>query len=115
MAQSFDELLGTLHSQLSDTVDNNYSTNILVVNEKRQFNPAGMDTFIAYEGDINSQIITIKCPKKHENHDLSGCEFKELKWKNLSSGVEGVSKLKMVTSYSNDDNFCVGRNQIFLC
>ena len=107
MAQSFDELLGTLHSQLSDTANNNYSTNILEVNEKRQFNPVDMDTVIAYEGDINSQIITIKCPKTHDNHDLSGCEFKELKWKNLSSGVEGVSKLKVITNYEDDNNFCI--------
>lgn len=96
---SFEDLMNEIHSQLSDTTD--YSTNILEVNEKRIFNPIEMDTIIAYEGDINSQIITIKCPKTQDNHDLSGCAFKELKWKNLSSGVEGISKLKVVETQAD--------------
>jgi hypothetical protein len=28
-----------------------------------------------------------------DGHNLSACGYKELKWKNKASGVEGVSKL----------------------
>jgi hypothetical protein len=60
---------------------------------------------IAYEGDINSQIITIQCPRKHDNHDLSLCDHKELRWKNLGSGIEGISTLNTTTPKPEDKTF----------
>lgn len=90
----FDDILDGLHtngstSKLTD------SSGVVTVNEKREFElPSdGYDTVLAYSGDINSQIITFQLPSKHENHDLHGCTFKKLKWKNLSSGLEGISDL----------------------
>lgn len=91
---SFDDILNGLHtngstSKLTD------SSGVVTINEKREFElPSdGYDTVLAYSGDINSQIITFQLPSKHENHDLHGCTFKKLKWKNLSSGLEGTSDL----------------------
>jgi hypothetical protein len=97
MAQDFNELINRLHSQLTDTTAE--GTNIITINSKRQFIPGeNFDTVIAFAGDINSQIITFKCVKIHDGHDLSSCEFKELKWKNLTSLIEGVSKLEVGTT-----------------
>ena len=92
---SFDELLSGIHDSVMDTPT--AQSNIIAVDNKRQFTPVDFDTVIAYEGDINSQIITFQLPKTHEGHELSGCTDKILKWKNLASGVEGTFKLKPIT------------------
>ena len=60
---------------------------------------------IAFEGDINSQIITFKCVRISDNHDLSFCTYKELKWKNLKSGMEGISKLELIPDKTTDSDF----------
>ena len=90
---NFSDLISSLHSNaaLQDIASD---TNIITINEKRQFIPgADFNTTIAYEGDINSQIITFRCVTTQDGHNLSACVNKELKWKNKTSGVEGVSKL----------------------
>ena len=91
---SFDELIQGLHGNqvLTDSV--NEDKNVIVIDAKRQFIPGELfDTVIAYEGDINSQIVTFKCVRYQEGHDLSACTYKELKWKNKTSGAEGISQL----------------------
>jgi hypothetical protein len=100
----FSTLISTLHGSIheddSDITDNK---NLLIINNKRQFSTtADFNTVIAYEGDINSQIITIQCPRKHDNHDLSKCS-KELRWKNLGSGVEGISNLNVDDTATSSD------------
>ena len=107
MAKSFDNLLGSLHSQVSDTAVAPYNTNILEVDEKRQIRPIEFDTVIAFEGDVNSQVITIKMPLYADNHDLSGCQKKVIRWKNLSSGIEGNSDLNIIEDSVTENNFCV--------
>lgn len=92
---NFDELLSGIHDSVADTLT--AQSNIIVIDSKRQFNPVDFDTVIAYEGDINSQIITFQLPKTHENHELAGCTDKILKWKNLVSGIEGTFKLKPIS------------------
>jgi hypothetical protein len=101
----FNTLISTLHGSIhEDAYDITDNKNLLIVNNKRQFSTtADFDTVIAYEGDINSQIITIQCPKTHDGHDLSGCTYKELRWKNLGSGVEGISNL-LVNDTTSTDN-----------
>lgn len=102
---NFGELIsglhGSIHKDVYDTINNK---NLLIVNNKRQFSTTeDFDTVIAYEGDINSQIITIQCPKTYDSHNLSSCTYKELRWKNLGSGVEGVSNLLVDnTTYTED-------------
>jgi hypothetical protein len=95
-AISFDELLANLH-QGSALIDEEQK--FITINEKREFFiPEGYNTTIAYEGDINSQIITFDLPKFHEGHNLTDCDNKILYWKNLSSGIEGKSDLKQVST-----------------
>ena len=94
---NFDSLLESLHggeSRLKDNRDGD--KNIIIVDDRRKFQPSSdFNTTIAYQGDINSQIITFKLPRFHDEHDLSGCEFKEIKWKNLSNNQEDTSSLKI--------------------
>lgn len=93
MATNFSKLIGDLHDNaiLTDSVSDD---TILIVDNKRQITAGrGFDTVVAYEGDINSQIVTIKINRTYDAHDLSKCEYKELRWKNLGSGVEGISNL----------------------
>jgi hypothetical protein len=96
---NFDELLQNLHDGAgTELVDDSAA---IVINERRQFEiPADYNTIIAFEGDVNSQIITFEIPQKHENHELSKCKYKQLRWKNLTSGLEGKSTLKII----NDEN-----------
>lgn len=92
---SFDEMLAKLHNNalLTDMEQ------CIEINNKRQFIiPPDFDTTIAYEGDVNSQIVTFVCPITHEGHDLSQCEYKKLLWVNKTSGAEGVSTLTNINS-----------------
>lgn len=88
----FDNIIKNLHGSPALTDNKEDDKNVIVINEKRQFIPgSNFNTIIAYEGDVNSQIITFKLLKAHDNHDLSKCGHKEIKWKNIASGVEGTS------------------------
>lgn len=94
-AISFDELLANLH-QGSALIDEEQK--FISINDKREFViPKGYNTIIAYEGDVNSQIITFELPIKHEGHNLSNCSIKKLYWKNLSSNIEGVADLTQLS------------------
>ena len=105
---NFDSLLESLHggdSRLKDNRDGD--KNIIIVDDKRQFQPtADFNKIIAYQGDINSQIITFKLPRYHDEHDLSECEFKEIKWRNLSSKQEDTSSLN-IDGEAQENNFYV--------
>lgn len=88
----FDDILDGLHNDGSGKLKDNPDT--IEINSKRQLIiPQGYDTLLAYSGDVNSQIITFKLPAQHEGHELTRCQHKVLKWKNLTSGLEGVSNL----------------------
>lgn len=90
---SFDNILAGLHANGSTSTLTD-SSDVVTINEKRELElPDGYDTVLAYSGDINSQIVTFKLPETHEGHNLSGCLHKKLKWKNLSSGIDGTSDL----------------------
>lgn len=102
--ENFQDLIDSLHSGVSDVIEE--EKNIIEINEKRQFIPKDFDTVIAYEGDINSQIITFKSIRYSDNHDLSACQKHEIRWKNLVSGVEGTSKLIIAEEYIKDTSFC---------
>lgn len=87
---TFEEIINELH----DSVNWQDSDGIITINNKRVFEiPDDYNTVIGYEGDINTQIITFQLPDTSEGHKLSLCQKKELKWKNLTSGAEGVSDL----------------------
>lgn len=103
--KDFSSLISGLHNTVHiDEYDE--QTNLLIVDNKRQFSTTpDFNTMIAYEGDINSQLITIQCPRKHDNHDLSLCNHKELRWKNMASGIEGISTLNKITPESEAKNF----------
>lgn len=99
---NFDKLLKSLHDdgqgEDTDMIVGSATAN-LKVDAKRQFSVVGdFDTIIGYEGDINSQIIVIELPETHAGHQLSSCTNKELKWKNLSNGAEGISTLTKKSS-----------------
>lgn len=89
---SFDELLNALHedSVAAADTDANY---IEITSSRRFVIPEGFEKTIAYEGDVNSQIITFIAPLTSDNHDLSKCTNKKLRWANLASGNEGSSVL----------------------
>ena len=94
-SQSFSDLLKDIHGYAEDPMED--SNGVIEINEKRQFIPSNdFNTVIAYEGDKNNQIITFACEQYLlDGHNLDRCAFKELKWKNLSSGREGVSTLEV--------------------
>ena len=95
--KKFDELLSDLHNDSYLQDDYSSDENVIQITGQRQFTPGSkFNTIIAYEGDINSQLITFKCPRLHDKHDLSACENKELKWRNLTSGIEGTARLKTI-------------------
>lgn len=103
MATDFSKLIGDLHDNavLTDSVSDD---TILIVDNKRQITAGkSFDTVVAYEGDINSQIVTIKINRTYDAHDLSMCTYKELRWKNLGSGVEGVSNLIVDNTNTSTD------------
>lgn len=91
---TFKQLIDALHegSGLKD------STPLLRINEYRQIILANTNSIIAYEGDVNSQIIVFDCPKIVEGHNLQNCQFKRIKWSNTSSGFEGKSTLHPVST-----------------
>lgn len=92
---SFDELLESLHGNTSLT---DSEGGYIEINSKRQFAPSeGFDTVVAYEGDINSQIITFHLPASMDGHSLSDCDEKKIKCKNIISGVEGTFDLTNVS------------------
>lgn len=97
MTKSFDNLLSDLGhvSARSTEGANSYD---LSIDERRQFRPAeGFNTTIAFEGDINSIELVIDMPIMHARHELAQCQFKELKWKNLKNGAEGISTLSPIS------------------
>ena len=101
---NFQGLIDSLHSGVSDTIEE--AKNIIEINEKRQFVPKEFDTVIAYEGDINCQIITFKSIRYFDEHDLSACQNHEIRWKNLTSGIEGTSKLSIAAEHITETSFC---------
>lgn len=107
--ENFDSLIQTLHAGqgvVKEAVSESSDSNIIIVNEKRRFQASeDFNTEIAYEGDIHSQIITFKLPKFQDSHILAECQFKDLRWKNLSSGMEGTSPLKRVEAQELETAF----------
>lgn len=89
---SFDEILASLHND-AILADDAVDTPITVTNQRQFEVPSDYDLVLGYAGDVNSQVVTFKLPRKHESHDLYACAYKKLKWKNLASGVEGTSTL----------------------
>ena len=99
MGTAFDELLADLHNTEQQQQKSGEYVGDLKINEKRQFVPINdFDTTIAFEGDVNSKEITIDILSQIKNHNLSQCEYKELRWKNLTNGAEGISKLLLAGS-----------------
>ena len=94
--ENFDALLDSLHkgaTAQAELKDSELPAKILI-NSKREFvAPQGYNTVIAYEGDVNSQIITFDCQLYHEGHKLSDCAYKQIRWQNIASGVEGNNEL----------------------
>lgn len=92
---NFETLLQDLHSSASEIAAKvEEQDEAIVIDYSRNFIiPENFNTTIAYEGDINSQIITFKCPAKAEGHSLIDCQEKRLRWVNQSSHTEGSSRL----------------------
>ena len=106
---SFDSLLSSIHSGFSATDEGtNDIKKSIKINAKRQFVPGeDFDTVIAYEGDINSQIVSFWCEGYIDNHELYSCTNHELRWKNLASGTEGTSKLTLQNPGTDKSEFAM--------
>ena len=99
--ENFDALLTNLHKGSGAKLEDQDLPQMILINEKREFIiPQDYNTIIAYEGDVNSQIITFDGPLYHEGHDLSKCDYKKIRWRNAVSGVEGNNTL--TSTVSND-------------
>ncbi len=97
---NFDEELSKLHDGEVDISDEDGA---ILIDRARRFSlPEGFNPVIAYEGDVNSQIITFHCPSSWEKHNLTGCKHKKLNWINRSSGAEGVSTLNVSLKQPTD-------------
>lgn len=110
MSSTFDEILGKLQGNLIDDKyykDPRKDSNIenpIIIDKQRQFSiPKDYNPIIAYEGDVNTQIITFACKRKYEGYDLYQCKNKKLRWYNLSSGAEGNSNLQCSIVTENQD------------
>lgn len=92
---SFDKLLGDLHKSTSEIAAKvEEQDDAIIIDQNRNFTiPENFNTTIAYEGDINSQIVTFRCPARAEGHSLINCQEKRLRWVNQASHTEGSSKL----------------------
>ena len=94
---NFDEILAGIHSSVSDPIsieDPSTPAEFITINNKREFVLSeDFNTIIAYEGDINSQIISFKLPETYEGHELAKCQYKKVRWVNKESGIEGTSNL----------------------
>ena len=97
---SFTDLMNSLHGDsIKDEVVDQPNVNYILVDTNRQFKPqSGFNSTIAYEGDINTQIITFELPATFDGHSLQNCQSKRILWKNLASGAEGSSDLKSATT-----------------
>ncbi len=107
MGTTFDELLASLHPN-SEGVPQGAtlveSDSPIKINTKRQFEvPEDYNLVLAYEGDVNSQKVTFKLPVFHENHNLSLCSLKTLRWRNTASNVEEWSNLEEIPGSSTTD------------
>lgn len=92
MATNFDEILNSLHTLAALTDEDE----IIEITSRRAFKvPSEYNLVLGYAGDVNSQIVTFGLPYKHEGHSLINCATKKLRWKNLTSGAEGVSDLNV--------------------
>lgn len=89
---NFDDILASLHDT-EFLADEQLSSPIVITSRRAYEVPQNYDLVLGYAGDVNSQIVTFQLPKKHEEHELSGCSNQKLKWKNLTSGAEGISNL----------------------
>lgn len=90
----FDSLLEQIHAGAIAAPIVSESDEHIVIDQSRQFSiPNDYNTTIAYEGDVNSQIVTFACPITSEGHNLFDCQEKRLRWVNTASGNEGSSKL----------------------
>lgn len=95
---NFDELLALIHTGASATAPSFDNDDKIIIKPDRTFEiQENFNTIIAYEGDVNSQVVTFMCEKTVEGHDLSKCQEKRLRWKNVASGHEGSSKLSIKT------------------
>lgn len=90
----FDALLNQIH-QSTQTGALAVDEDIYIkIDKNRQFVvPDDFNPIVAYEGDVNSQVITFTCPAVAEGHRLADCANKKLRWCNLASGNEGSSVL----------------------
>lgn len=108
---TFEDMLKNLHKEAGASLEDAdvyvdaegvKTIKTIKITADRQFEvPEGYNTILAYEGDINSQIVTFELANKHEGHLLAACEFKKLRWSNQSARTEGISDLKLA-SESND-------------
>lgn len=100
--QDFDALISSLHKGTGTISDAEFPDTIFIDAHRQFIFPDNYDTNIAYEGDVNSQIVTFDCPLLQENHILRDCDHKKIRWTNLSSGIEGRSDLKIVEKEAAD-------------
>lgn len=97
---NFDEILETIHNGVGITMQDEEQA--IIVDATRKFNiPTDFNTTIAYVGDVNSQIITFQLPRHQDGHDLAACQYKKIKWGNLTSKITGSSNL--IDSNNNED------------
>ena len=89
---NFDELLANLHANA--LLEDDEKEKPITITSKRTFEiPKDYNTVLGYAGDVNSQVVTFTLPRYHDGHDLSLCANKKIKWKNLTSGIEGNTSL----------------------
>ena len=93
----FDDILNSLHSNAilsDDEMKDVANLRPIIITSRRAFEvPNDYNLVLGCAGDVNSQIVTFRLPKYHEGHNLSQCDKRKIKWKNLTSGAEGDSDL----------------------
>ena len=92
---SFEELITSLHGSKSEILRDT-DDSFIEIDSKREFIPSdNFNLVLAYEGDVNSQVVTFKMPKIFENHSLGQCAHKKIRWSNVEAKTEGITDLKL--------------------
>jgi hypothetical protein len=97
---SFKDMMNSLHESaiIKDAAD----AGAIEINSKREFVPSeGFDLVLAYEGDVNSQVVTFLIPKFFESHTLGLCTHKKIRWSNIEAKTEGINDLETIRKDSD--------------
>ena len=101
---TFEELIQSIHGGNGNVPSiRDEEPAIKIDGYKRTLTPeADFNTQIGVTNDYNTNVITFRCIKTVDGHELFACKKKVIKWHNMSSNVMGSDELKNPTETETD-------------